>query len=82
VCHQSIVSLLPFRLSQMFVRLTLNSLSLWERGGQLFTANSLEDWYTTNIWCRVLDDCFLTLPHVILQRYGSICLSFVWVDLC
>jgi hypothetical protein len=61
----------------MFVRLTLNSLSLWERGGQLFTANSLEDWYTTNIWCRVLDDCFLTLPHVILQRKEVVCQSSV-----
>jgi hypothetical protein len=50
-------------------------LILWEHDEQPLRTTHLEDWYTSNVWTRVVDDCFLSLPQVSLQRKEATCQS-------
>jgi hypothetical protein len=50
-------------------------LRLWKSECKPFSSTHLEDWYTNNIWCRLLDDCLLTLQHVHLERKEVACQS-------
>ncbi|KAA8897473.1 hypothetical protein FN846DRAFT_963666 [Sphaerosporella brunnea] len=48
-------------------------LMLFRAPGEPLRASHLEDWYNSNIWSQIIDNCLLDLPGMTLERGETVC---------